>query len=176
MPGSFLAPAECTGVDLAWGVSAAQAVTLQDASFVSLPGGKVEVKLEFDAAPPAPKSYMIESPPRLVMDLWGAQNGMDNKTLSVKSGDVDSVNVAEANDRLRIVMNLTDSVGYKPALKTTACMSNWAVSSAARRWLAPPRPPPLPGRAPSHPPVLRRMMAPVCVASTSSASKAIAAE
>jgi type IV pilus assembly protein PilQ len=102
------------------GVSAAQAVTLQDASFVSLPGGKVEVKLEFDAAPPAPKSYMIESPPRLVMDLWGAQNGMDNKTLSVKSGDVDSVNVAEANDRLRIVMNLTDSVGYKTRVENNS--------------------------------------------------------
>jgi type IV pilus assembly protein PilQ len=45
---------------------------------------------------------------------------MDNKTLSVKSGDVDSVNVAEANDRLRIVMNLTDSVGYKTRVENNS--------------------------------------------------------
>jgi type IV pilus assembly protein PilQ len=56
---------------------------------------------------------MIESPPRLVMDFWGAQNGMDTKTLSVKSGDVDSLHFAESGGRLRIVTSLTGSAGYK---------------------------------------------------------------
>ena len=91
----------------------AQGAALKDASFVSLPGSKIEVKLDFDIAPPVPKAYMIESPPRLVMDFWGAQNGMDTKTLSVKSGDVDSLHFAESGGRLRIVTSLTGSAGYK---------------------------------------------------------------
>jgi type IV pilus assembly protein PilQ len=91
----------------------AQGAALKDASFVSLPGSKIEVRLDFDIAPPVPKAYMIESPPRLVMDFWGAQNGMDTKTLSVKSGDVDSLHFAESGGRLRIVTSLTGSAGYK---------------------------------------------------------------
>ncbi len=91
----------------------AQGAALKDASFVSLPGSKIEVRLDFDVAPPVPKAYMIESPPRLVMDFWGAQNGMDTKTLSVKSGDVDSLHFAESGGRLRIVTSLTGSAGYK---------------------------------------------------------------
>jgi len=91
----------------------AQDAALQNASFVSLPGKKVEVRLDFDVPPPVPKAYMIESPPRLVMDFWGAHNEMASKTLSVKSGDVDSLHFAEANGRLRIVTNLTGSAGYK---------------------------------------------------------------
>ncbi|WP_354468586.1 type IV pilus secretin PilQ [Marinobacterium sp. MBR-109] len=93
--------------------AAAQDAALQNASFVSLPGKKVEVRLDFDVPPPVPKAYMIESPPRLVMDFWGARNEMASKTLSVKSGDVDSLHFAEANGRLRIVTNLTGSAGYK---------------------------------------------------------------
>jgi type IV pilus assembly protein PilQ len=91
----------------------AQGAALKDASFVSLPGSKIEVRLDFDVAPPVPKAYMIENPPRLVMDFWGAQNGMDTKTLSVKSGDVDSLHFAESGGRLRIVTSLTGSAGYK---------------------------------------------------------------
>jgi len=91
----------------------AQDVALQKASFVSLPGKKVEVRLDFDVPPPVPKAYMIENPPRLVMDLWGARNDMPGKTLTVKSGDVDSLSFAEANGRLRVVTNLTGSAGYR---------------------------------------------------------------
>ena len=91
----------------------AQDAALKSASFVSLPGKKVEVRLDFDVPPPVPKAYMIESPPRLVMDFWGARNEMASKMLSVKSGDVDSLHFAEANGRLRIVTNLTGSASYK---------------------------------------------------------------
>src|SRR5690554_3188652 len=91
----------------------AQDAALQKASFVSLPGKKVEVRLDFDVPPPVPKAYMIDSPPRLVMDFWGARNEMANKTLSVKSGDVDSLHFAEASGRLRIVTNLTGTAGYR---------------------------------------------------------------
>ena len=90
----------------------AQNAVLQDVNFASLPGKKVEVQMTFDTAPPEVKAYLIETPPRLVMDLWGASSAMAQKMLAVKSGDVDSLHFAEANGRLRIVTNLNAMVGY----------------------------------------------------------------
>ncbi len=90
----------------------AQNAVLQDVSFASLPGKKIEVQMDFDSVPPSPKAYMIETPPRLVMDIWGASNGLEQKMLAVKSGEVDSLHFAEANGRMRIVANLNAVVGY----------------------------------------------------------------
>ncbi len=90
----------------------AQDAVLQDVGFASLPGKKIEVQLSFDSVPPTPKAYVIESPPRLVMDLWGARNGLEQKMLTVKSGDIDSLHFAEASGRMRIVTNLNAVVGY----------------------------------------------------------------
>ncbi len=90
----------------------AQDAVLQDVGFASLPGKKIEVQLSFDSVPPVPKAYVIESPPRLVMDLWGASNGLEQKMLTVKSGDIDSLHFAEASGRMRIVTNLNAVVGY----------------------------------------------------------------
>lgn len=90
----------------------AQNAVLQDVEFASLPGKKVEVQLSFDSTPPDPKAYMIETPPRLVMDLWGASSALEQKMLAIKSGDIDSLHFAEANGRMRIVANLNAVVGY----------------------------------------------------------------
>ncbi|MBA4503334.1 type IV pilus secretin PilQ [Marinobacterium marinum] len=90
----------------------AQAAMLEDVSFVSLPGKKIEVQMNFDGAPSEPKVYLIETPPRLVIDLAETGSAMAQKTLAVKSGDVDSLHFAEANGRMRIVTNLNAVVGY----------------------------------------------------------------
>jgi type IV pilus assembly protein PilQ len=91
----------------------AQNVQLQDASFVALPGDKVEVRLDFDQPPPSPKTYMIERPPRMVMDFWGVANDLGVRQLDIKSGQVDGLNFAQAEGRLRIVTNLNEPVQYR---------------------------------------------------------------
>ncbi|MBV0934326.1 type IV pilus secretin PilQ [Marinobacterium weihaiense] len=88
------------------------AAELQDVSFASLPGKKVEVQMQFDSAAPEPKAYMIETPPRLVLDLWDTSSDLEQKVLAVKSGDVDSLHFAEANGRTRVVANLNEVAGY----------------------------------------------------------------
>lgn len=50
---------------------AAAEILLKKANFVALPGGKIELRFDFDSAPPSPQAYMINQPSRLVMDLWG---------------------------------------------------------------------------------------------------------
>ena len=94
-------------------VAKAADIELQKSTFVALPGHKMEVKLDFNAPPPKPKSYMIDSPPRLVMDLWGVSNEMNTKRQDVQTGQVDSLTFAQTNGRLRMVANLNMAVQFR---------------------------------------------------------------
>lgn len=85
---------------------------LEDVSFTTRPGKSVEVRMQFDSPPPQPKAYMIEQPPRLVLDLPGVSSSLRQKMLSVRSGSIDSLHFAEASDRTRVVANLNNVVGY----------------------------------------------------------------
>lgn len=96
---------------LALGAYAADSA-LKDTSFVALPGQKTEIRFSFSAPPPAPKVYMIESPPRLVLDFFGVSNEQAQRALSVESGVVSTLNFAEAQGRLRVVANLTQAASY----------------------------------------------------------------
>jgi len=100
------------GPSAAW----AEAV-LKDVEFTTLPGKSIEIQMQFDSAPTAPKAYLIEQPPRLVLDFWDASNGLKDKLLAVRSGSVDSLHFAEANDRMRVVANLNDVVGYETRIE-----------------------------------------------------------
>ncbi len=91
----------------------AESVMLKDSSFVALPGHKLEVRLDFNMPPPSPRAYVIDSPPRLVLDLAGASNDLGRRQLDIKAGQVDSLNMAETDGRLRIVANLNEMVDYQ---------------------------------------------------------------
>ncbi|MBV1787395.1 type IV pilus secretin PilQ [Marinobacterium sp. D7] len=91
----------------------AQDAQLKDSSFVALPGNKLEVRFDFDQPPPAPKAYMIDSPPRFVMDFWGVSNELGVRQMDVQSGQVDSLSFAQAEGRLRVVTNLNEPAQYR---------------------------------------------------------------
>ncbi|MFY0676490.1 MAG: type IV pilus secretin PilQ [Neptuniibacter sp.] len=88
-------------------------VLMKQANFVALPGGKIELRFDFDTAPPAPQAYMINSPSRLVLDLWGVENEVDSRVLDVKTGLVDAVNFAQTDGRLRIVASLYEPTNFE---------------------------------------------------------------
>jgi len=91
----------------------AQDVQLRDASFVALPGHKVEVRFDFDQPPPTPKSYLIDSPPRLVMDFWGVSNELGTRQIDIQTGQLGSFSFAQVEGRLRVVGNLNEPVSYR---------------------------------------------------------------
>ncbi|WP_409526529.1 AMIN domain-containing protein [Nitrincola sp. MINF-07-Sa-05] len=94
------------------GVAVAQEVQLKDANFVALPGQKIEIKLDFDSPPPVPNAYMIDNPPRLVMDFFGVTNELGQRQLDLKTNLVDSLNFAQVDGRLRVVANLNVKADY----------------------------------------------------------------
>ncbi|MCO4757425.1 MAG: type IV pilus secretin PilQ [Oceanospirillaceae bacterium] len=93
--------------------TASAELLLKEANFVALPGKKVELRFDFDAPPPLPKSYQIDKPSRIVMDLWGVTSDLAEKNLAVATGVVKGVSFAQVEGRLRIVTNLFESAGYR---------------------------------------------------------------
>lgn len=96
---------------LSQSVYAADAKLLKS-SFVALPNSKLEVRFDFDVPPTIPKSYMTNSPARLVLDMWGVENTQDSRQLSVENGAVESISYAQVAGRLRVVVKLFEAANY----------------------------------------------------------------
>ena len=90
----------------------ANAVTLEDVSFSSLPGERLEVTLEFDGPPPEPTGYTIERPARIAVDLRDTISGLDSRSIPLGSGNAQSMTVVETRDRTRLIFNLVELVPY----------------------------------------------------------------
>ncbi len=102
---------------LAWPVIAnATSVTLQKIDFSSLSGDRIEVRLDFDGVPPQPRSYTIDEPARITLDLAGVKSNLESKYHTLGMGNARSVAVLETNDRTRIVVNLTKLINYEASI------------------------------------------------------------
>ena len=90
----------------------ANAVTLEDVSFSSLPGERLEVTLQFDGTPPEPSGYTVERPARIAVDLRDTTSGLDSRSVPLGSGNAQSMTVVETNDRTRLIFNLVELTPY----------------------------------------------------------------
>jgi type IV pilus assembly protein PilQ len=93
--------------------AAVGAATMESIEFSSLPGDKTEIRMKFDAPPPEPKGYTIESPARIALDLMDTKSGLDTKYHTLGTGNAREVTVVEAKDRTRVIVNLTQLVAYE---------------------------------------------------------------
>ncbi|MDD2223227.1 MAG: type IV pilus secretin PilQ [Pseudomonas sp.] len=88
------------------------AANLQALDVASLPGDKVELKLTFDQPVAAPQGYTIGQPARIALDLPGVKNKLSVKRHELGDGNARSVSIVEANDRTRLIINLTTLAPY----------------------------------------------------------------
>ncbi|MCX2542990.1 type IV pilus secretin PilQ [Pseudomonas sp. COW5] len=88
------------------------AANLKTLDVAALPGDRVELKLSFDGPPPQPKGYTTDSPARIALDLPGVASQLATKTRDLGSGNARSATVVEANDRTRLIINLTQLAPY----------------------------------------------------------------
>ncbi|MDO6443916.1 MULTISPECIES: type IV pilus secretin PilQ [unclassified Marinobacter] len=91
----------------------ASAVTLEDVSFSSLPGERLEVTLQFDGQPPEPSGYTIERPARIAVDLRDTTSGLNSRSIPLGSGNAQSMTVVETKDRTRLIFNLVELAPYE---------------------------------------------------------------
>lgn len=91
----------------------ANAASLQNMTYASLPGNKLEVRLTFDSAPPEVKGYSIEKPARIALDLMGVKSDLSNKYHNLGTGNAKNITVVEAKDRTRLIVNLIQLQSYE---------------------------------------------------------------
>ncbi len=101
------------GAWLTFLAQAAGAADLTAMNFNALGGDKVEIRLNLsEPIGQAPKAFTTDNPARISLDLPGVALVLDKKTMPVGAGFARSVNVAEAQGRTRVVVNLDQQVPY----------------------------------------------------------------
>ncbi|TDY03959.1 type IV pilus secretin PilQ [Thiohalophilus thiocyanatoxydans] len=92
--------------------------SLNDIGYSTLPGDKVQIKLTLDSPLEAePASFTIDNPARIAFDLPDTRLNLDERSKDIGIGVARSVNVAEAGNRTRVVLNLSNLVGYNTVLE-----------------------------------------------------------
>ena len=64
-----------------------------------------------------PKGFIVQTPPRIAIDLPGVGNAMGKPVVEVNQGNLRSVNVAQSDERTRLVLNLRQSATYRAELQ-----------------------------------------------------------
>jgi len=80
---------------------------------VSQQSGKVIVKLTLkEALKSQPGSFTVANPARIAFDLPNTVNGLGRNSQNIGEGELMSMNMVQAGERTRMVLNLRRSVGY----------------------------------------------------------------
>ena len=92
------------------GVSAQE---LQEVRAATLGSDQTQVSLRFSDVPPQANIFVIDSPPRIALDLPGVSNSVASRVTEFNMGSLLSVTAVEAGDRTRVILNLARSADYQ---------------------------------------------------------------
>jgi type IV pilus assembly protein PilQ len=86
---------------------------LQQINAEAMPGDQVQLRLKLSDSAPQPLTFTVDNPARISLDLADTTIALPSRRIDVKRGVLDTVNVAEANGRTRVVLNLNSMVPYQ---------------------------------------------------------------
>jgi type IV pilus assembly protein PilQ len=86
---------------------------LQQIDAEAMPGDQVQLRLKLSDSAPQPLTFTVDNPARISLDLADTSIALPSRRIDVKRGVLDTVNVAEANGRTRVVLNLNSMVPYQ---------------------------------------------------------------
>jgi type IV pilus assembly protein PilQ len=89
---------------------------LQSIDVKPLAGKQMQVTLHMQSAAPQPLSFTIDKPARISLDLADASLALPSRRIDVRANGLDSVLSAEANGRVRVVLNLDALQPYQTAV------------------------------------------------------------
>jgi type IV pilus assembly protein PilQ len=111
----------------AWGITLVLAIGAPAAALAqgviqaitsSQQSGSEVVRIELSEALTAvPAGFAIQTPPRIAIDLPGVTSALGRASVDINQGNLRSVNVAQAGDRTRLVLNLKQAATYRAQLE-----------------------------------------------------------
>jgi type IV pilus assembly protein PilQ len=88
-------------------------LSISGLDITSLAGDKLQIQLEMNGPAVEPKVFHTDNPARIALDFSGVKNALDKKMFPVNQGPASSIYVAEAPDRVRVVVNLIESTPFE---------------------------------------------------------------
>ncbi len=80
----------------------------------SIQGGTEIVRIDFAQPLTAvPAGFSVQAPARIALDFPGVTNAMGRSAVEINQGNLKSVNIVQASERTRLVLNLKAAAGYK---------------------------------------------------------------
>ncbi len=94
---------------------------LESITATTLPSGQVLVRANFKLPLTAiPNGFSVTNPARIAIDLPNITNGTGKSVIEIAHGEVRTVNVVEAGNRTRLVLNLGRAISYVSTLDGNA--------------------------------------------------------
>ncbi len=99
--------------------AANQAATneLNNITYNTLPGDKIQIRLSMTQKVLEPASFTIDDPARIAFDFPSTSVNLPAKTTSIGVGVARSITAIQAGNRTRVVVNLSKLVGYNTAVE-----------------------------------------------------------
>jgi type IV pilus assembly protein PilQ len=86
---------------------------LENIEVQTLPGRRLEIRLQLNQAAPEPMSFSIDDPARIAIDLPDTALALASRRQDVNQGPVSTILTAEANGRTRVVLNMNAMSPYE---------------------------------------------------------------
>jgi type IV pilus assembly protein PilQ len=111
---------------LTWAAAAIQAITS------SQQGGADVIRIEMsEPLASLPAGFVVQAPPRVAIDLPGVTNALGRNLVDINQGNVRSVNVAQAGERTRLVLNLRQPATYRAQVQGKTLLLTLEAAGAA---------------------------------------------
>ncbi len=107
----------------------AAGLALSSIDVASIAGDKLQIQMEMNGSAIAPKVFQTDNPARIALDFPGVANGLDKKMFPINQGAVSSIYVAEAADRVRVVVNLVESTPFDTKIEGNKVLLSLSNSS-----------------------------------------------
>ncbi|MDN5870436.1 MAG: type IV pilus secretin PilQ [Nitrococcus sp.] len=86
---------------------------LRDLNYSTLPGNQVEITLTLDKPVAQPHSFKTNQPARIAFDFMGTRSALAQRSVDIGIGAVNAVSTAQAGNRTRVVIELSQMVPYQ---------------------------------------------------------------
>jgi type IV pilus assembly protein PilQ len=141
----------------------ADELALSSIDFATQPGDKLQIEMVMTGPAITPQVFKTENPARIALDFQGVKNALAKKMFPINQGAASSVYVVEAAGRVRVVVNLVESIPFE-----TKVIGNKVLLSLAHAKAATPAPKPVVGKP-------EPLSAPATAAPTKSVNSVVAA-
>ncbi|MEX1080489.1 MAG: type IV pilus secretin PilQ [Halofilum sp. (in: g-proteobacteria)] len=106
---------------------------LEAVDYSVLPGERIELRFDFSEPVAEPRSFTIQDPARIALDFANTRNATGQRRVELDVGAAQSLHIAEASDRTRIVLNLSESTRHSTQIDGNTLVMTLGASDSGDR-------------------------------------------